>query len=140
MRANHVQNGIESRQNRIHSRSDRSNPAIQRQNELYPLCLTRNGRHTRQIRPTWQSERVQTRLKLASPSAVPTVFSIPRNNQFEKKFCPAYWQTRAELHRSAPPCAYHESGTVQDLEGRQINRPDTRIADPLTGSNKSSHG
>jgi hypothetical protein len=30
------------------------------------------------------------------------VFSIPQNNQSEKKSCPAYWPIRAELDRSVP--------------------------------------
>ena len=43
--------------------SDRSNPAIQRQKTaLSAIFDVRDGRHTRQIRPTRQPERVQTRL------------------------------------------------------------------------------
>ena len=29
----------------------------------------------------------------------------PENNQSEKKSCPAYWQIKAEVRRSARPCA-----------------------------------
>jgi hypothetical protein len=31
------------------------------------------------------------------------VFSIPKNNQSEKKFYPAYWVISAELRRAAHP-------------------------------------
>jgi hypothetical protein len=32
------------------------------------------------------------------------VFSIPKNNQFEKRSCAACWPIKTELRRSAPPC------------------------------------
>jgi hypothetical protein len=40
--------------------------------------------YARQIWPTWQPARFQTRLYLASHSAVLMGFSIPQNNQSEK--------------------------------------------------------